>query len=101
MKEFEIKFRGDGGENYEGPDRRDRATGKTVQDRVEDEIRGDVEKTIADFLQTGEVSTKFVHRPAPEGCTDPDDFREEALNNAIAQIGCDLATVATGIEEDE
>lgn len=98
---IEVKFRGDGGEKYEGPERRDRATERTVQDRVEDEIRVDVERTIMDFLRTGEIGTKFIHRPAPDGCMDDDDSRDEALINAIAQIGCDLAVKATGIDDDD
>lgn len=40
MQKIEIKFRGDGGEKYTGPERRGvEDTGRKAEDRVADEIR--------------------------------------------------------------
>lgn len=102
MQEIEVKFRGDGGEKYEGPERRKvNPTKRTVQDRVEDEIREEVKMAIKNFLETGEASTKFTHKSAPADCTDPDDSRDEFVTNAVANIGLELALNATDVDDGE
>lgn len=96
---IEVKFRGDGGEKYEGPERRGVKTERTVEDRVADEIHDDVIAAIRTRLQTGGTNTKVIHRMAPDGCTDPDDFRDEVVSNAVANIGLELALNAAGIDD--
>lgn len=99
MKEIEVKFRGDGGEKHEGPERRKKKTKKNIADRVRDDIRETVRKGILNFLMgTGNGNAKITYREAPRGCPDTTDFREDIIQTAIGDISIELADEATDVE---
>ncbi len=50
---------------------------------------------------TIEVDTRVVHRPAPDGCTDSDEFRDEIVSNSVSNVGLELALEAAGINEED
>lgn len=102
MKEIEVKFRGDGGdggEEYDGRERRKKKTKRNIVDRVKDDIREAVRDGIADFVNTvGEKSTKITYKKAPKGCLDTTEFREDIVQTAIGDVSIELADEAIDVE---
>lgn len=99
MKEIEVKFRGDGGEEYGGRERRKKKTDRTVADRVEDDIRETVRDGIFGFLTGAENGgAKITYLKAPKGCLDTTAFREDILQTAIGDISIELANEAIDVQ---
>lgn len=99
MSQIEVKFRGDGGETYVGPERRKKKTKRNIADRVKDDIREAVRDGVADFVNTvGEKSTKITYRKAPRGCHDTTDFREDIIQTAIGDVALELMDEAIDVE---
>lgn len=99
METIEVKFRGDGGPEYTGPERRNKEKGKgTAEDRVGKEIGKAVRDATRKRTSTKPVLT-INYSKTPEGHGDGDEFREDVIHTAIADVVIKLAEEAITLEQ--
>ena len=102
METIKVKFRGDGGPEYTGPERRTKEKGRgTAESRVEKEISGAVGKAIKKDTTEPELGISYKKTPADNSRADSDEFREDVIRSAIAQIAIELAEKATVLNRIE
>lgn len=100
MQKIEIKFRGDGGEKYAGPERRGvEDTGRKAEDRVADEIRWEIVDGVKRYVRTDVISTQIVFNKAPADCTDPDGFRDAVICSAVEKISSEFFFGGINVEQ--
>lgn len=102
MKNIEVKFRGDGGSEYEGPERRTKKKERgTAEDRVGEEIGKTVRDAIGKRARSTQPALTISYSKAPEGRGDSDEFREDVIRTAIADIAIGVAEETTTVQRKE
>lgn len=100
MQKIKIKFRGDGGEEYTGTERRGiEDTGRRAEDRIADEICRDVVEGVKRYVGTGVISTQIVFNKAPANCTDSDGFRDAVICSAVEKISSEFFFSGINVEQ--